>query len=114
MTPPQPGPAPPEPPGRDYKQRATFVYGMYGLVAGAVLMAAGLAVILFDVFTEGQNLRILGFGIALVLLGGTAALPATFMPILSAVLKKIPGRAAEMPPPPVLPELLDDDEEPKP
>ena len=107
---------PPDPPP-DHKRRSSdrtvFIYGMYGLVAGGVLMLAGVAVILFDVFRAGSDVRVLGMGIGLVLLGGTAALPRTFMPILSAVLKKIPGRSAEIPPPP-LPELLDDDEDPKP
>ena len=89
------------------------VRGMYGLVAGAVLMLAGVAVILFDVFRAGSDVRVLGMGIGLVLLGGTAALPRTFMPILSAVLKKIPGRSETIKPPDVV-ELLEDDEDPKP
>ena len=112
MTPSQP-PNPEAEHRRRSSDRTRHIYGMYGLVAGGVLMAAGLAVILFDVFRSDGDLRVLGFGIGLVLLGGTAALPATFMPILTTVLRKIPGRA-ELPPPPALPELLDEDEDPKP
>ena len=110
MTPSKP-PEDNRPRGQEDVERA--VRGMYGLVAGAVLMLAGVAVILFDVFRDGSDMRVLGMGIGLVMLGGAAALPRTFMPILSAVLKKIPGRSAEIKPPP-LPELLDDDEDPKP
>ena len=95
---------PPEPSGEPERtdgqeDRARAVYAIYGLVAGAVLMLSGLAVILFDVFRESENVRVLGFGIFLVLLGGTAALPKIFMPILSAVLKKVPGRSETIEPP---------------
>ena len=87
-------------PRRRKSDATKSMYAMFGLVAGAILMIAGLIVILFEVLTNGgDNMTTLGFGIGLVLLGGTAALPATFMPILSAVLKKIPGRSETITPP---------------
>ena len=102
----------PEPPKRRSSDTTKAVYAMYGLVVGAVLMIAGLVVILFDVLTgEGTEARILGLGIGLVLLGGTAALPKTFMPILSAVLKKIPGRAETITPPDVTDIVPKDDDD---
>ena len=102
----------PEPPKRRSSDRTKTIYAMYGLVVGAVLMAAGLAVILFDVFRAEGDMRVMGFGIGLVLLGGTAALPGTFMPILSAVLKKIPwGKTAELTPPTIPSGVPDEDED---
>ena len=106
-------PSQPEAPKRRSSDRTKAIAAMYGLVAGAVLMLAGLAVILFDVFREAGDLRVMAFGIGLVLLGGTAALPATFMPILSAVLKKIPwGKTAELSPPTLPTVVPDEDDKP--
>ena len=83
---------------------------LFGLIAGAILIVAGLVVILFEVLTgEANNYTTLGFGIGLVLLGGTAALPATFMPILSAVLKKVPGKVETIKPP-TFDDAQDDDQ----
>ena len=114
MTPSQPPPEPPKPATEQGQQEVTrAVYAMYGLVAGAVLMLAGLVVIMLAVLRLDSDRTVLGMGIGLVLLGGTAALPRTFMPILSAVLKKIPGRAETIRPPGAV-ELLEDDEDPKP
>ena len=104
-------PSQPDPPKRRSSDRTKTIYAMYGLVVGAVLMLAGLAVILFDVFRDEGDLRVMGFGIGLVLLGGTAALPATFMPILSAVLKKIPwGKTADLSPPKLLDGVAQDED----
>lgn len=68
----------------------------YGLVAGGVMTLAGVLVMVYDVMTEGADWRILAFGAGLVLVGGVAALPNQFMPILSAILKKVPGRGGEV------------------
>ena len=85
----------------------------YGMVIGGLMMLAGLGVIVFEVFREGeQNITVLGFGIGLVMLGGVAALPATFTPILGAVLKKIPwGKGSDLTTPPA---IVPPDEDPKP
>ena len=89
---------PPDLQRRD-SDRTRFIYGMSGLVIGTVMILAGLAVIMFDVFRQTNDIRMMGFGIGLIMLGGAAALPKTFMPILSAVLKKIPGRGETLKPP---------------
>ena len=82
----------------------------YGLAMGGVLTAAGVVVIVYDVLTDGPDLWIMAFGGGLVLVGGVAALPGTFMPVFSAILRKLPG--ASDPGPPPAPELHRGDDEP--
>jgi hypothetical protein len=77
-----------------------------------VLTLAGVLVIVWAVLNERVETATLGVASALVLLGLVASMPGTFMPVLSAILKKIPwGRNGE-PDGPInhaLPHLVDDD-----
>ena len=99
-------PSQPDQPKRRSGDTTRATYMIFGLVAGGILILAGVGVIIFEVLTgEGTDMPILAVGIGLVLLGGTAAMPAIFMPILSAVLKKVPGRVQSIEPP----KLIDDD-----
>ena len=80
--------------GPDHLRRVRF---FYGLALGGLIAASGLAVIVFAVFKgSGFDWRVLGLGGALVLVGGVAGLPNQFMPIVSAILKKIPGKTTEI------------------
>ena len=79
----------PEDPAKDSEQRIRFVFS---IALGAVLMLAGTGVVIFDTINQPTDLWVLGFGVALILLGGVAALPGTFVPIFRTVVSKIPGR----------------------
>lgn len=85
---------------------------IYGLAVGGVLTLAGVVVIVWAVLNERVEVATLGVASALVLLGLVASMPGTFMPVLSAVLKKIPwGRNGEAggPATRALPYIADDD-----
>ena len=101
---------PPEPEPdeqEDHEQRVRF---FFSIALGAVLMLAGTGVVIFDVVNQPTDLWVLGFGVGLILLGGVAALPGTFVPIFRTVVSKIPGRVE---PPKIeiaLPKNLEDED----
>ena len=100
-------PDPLDDPARDSEQRIRFVFS---IALGAVLMLAGTGVVIFATVNQPTDLWVLGFGIGLVLLGGVAALPGTFVPIFRTVVSKIPGRVE---PPKIeiaLPKNLEDED----
>ena len=69
---------------------------IYGLVVGGLLIFAGVIVVIWGVTNDEVGNRVVLLGGGLVLLGLVASMPSTFMPVFSAILKKIPwGRAAE-------------------
>ena len=76
-------------PAKDSEQRIRFVFS---IALGAVLMLAGTGVVIFNVLNAPTDLWVLGFGVGLILLGGVAALPGTFVPIFRTVVSKLPGR----------------------
>ena len=73
--------------------RTRFVFS---IALGGIMILAGVLVIVWDVLSDGvAEMWVSGVGVALVLLGGVAALPGTFVPIFSTVMKKLPGAIKE-------------------
>ena len=72
------------------------VQTVYALAVGGVVTLAGLVILVASVLFEALDWRATVAGGGLVLLGLAASMPRIFLPILSAVLKKIPwGRVAD-------------------
>ena len=64
---------------------------VYGMATGGFLMTAGVVVLIYGMTNDLINdAPVLALGGGLVLCGLVAGAPATWMPILSALLKKIP------------------------
>ena len=83
------------------------VQTVYALAVGGVVTLAGLVILVADVLVEALDWRATVAGGALVLLGLVASMPRVFMPVLSAVLKKIPWGRVEIPH--ALPQIVPDE-----
>lgn len=70
---------------------------LYGMAVGGFLVASGVGLLVWSITNEQIGQGVLALGAALVLCGLVAGAPQVWMPVLSAVLRKVPwGKATEI------------------
>lgn len=70
-----------------HRRQVRFVYA---LVVGGILVFAGIIVCIWAITNETVTNMVALLGGGMIVLGLVASMPRTFMPVLSAALKKIP------------------------
>ena len=74
-----------------HRKQVKFIYG---LVVGGILILGGIAGLIVNAMRGPVTMMALVGSGAFILLGLVASMPSVFMPVLSAVLKKVPwGKA---------------------
>jgi len=63
---------------------------LYGLTVGGALVFAGIVILSWAAINDRMDLPVLSVSGGLVVVGLIAGLPNTFLPVFSALLKKVP------------------------
>ena len=87
---------------------------IFGMAVGGFFFAAGTIVIIWIITNETITNLAAGLGLAMWAMGGLAAFPSVAIPIVSAILKKVPGFGDVKIPVPevteILPSITEEDE----